>query len=142
MAFGSYPKIPVAYCDAGAALTDDYISNIRRASENVFQHDSVKYSTKEYNFELKPLFSAFQWKQLAMTSLRSFLLFYLPLPEPSALNEEDDEDFLQDTLEERHVDLVVPFQKSVKQIVREVSRSAFSSHFVRDSVKYFLIVKY
>lgn len=34
--------------------------------------------------------------------------------------EDDDEDFLQETPEESHVDLVVPFKKSVKQIMREV----------------------
>ena len=55
-----------------------------------------------------------------MTSLRSFLMFYLPLLEPRTDIEEDDDDFLQDNQEERHVDLVVPFKKSVKQIFREV----------------------
>ncbi|XP_050220463.1 uncharacterized protein LOC126670695 [Mercurialis annua] len=116
-----FTKIPVAHCDAGAALSDDYISTIRKASGNIFQHDSLKYTTKEYYFELKPLLSAFEWKQLAMTSLRSFLLFYLPLLEPTSITEEDDEDFLQDAPEERRLDLVVPFQKSVKQIVRETT---------------------
>ncbi|EEF39619.1 uncharacterized protein LOC8286853 [Ricinus communis] len=113
--------IPVAHCDAGATLSDDYISNIRKASGDIFQHDSLKYTTKEYYFELKPLLSAFEWKQLAITSLRSFLLFYLPLLEPVSNAEEDDEDFLQDVPEDRRVDLVVPFQKSVKQIVRETT---------------------
>ena len=56
-----------------------------------------------------------------MTSLRSFLMFYLPLLEPHSNVEEDDDEFLPDTQEERHVDLVVPFKKSVKQIIREVS---------------------
>uniref|UniRef100_A0A6N2K988 Uncharacterized protein n=1 Tax=Salix viminalis TaxID=40686 RepID=A0A6N2K988_SALVM len=110
------PRIPVAYCDAGAALSDDYFSNIRRASADIFQKGSLKYTTKEYYIELKPLFSAFEWKQLAMTSLRSFLMFYLPLLEPSSNTEEDDDDFLQDAHEVQRVDLVVPFQKSVKQI--------------------------
>uniref|UniRef100_A0A2P2J6M4 Uncharacterized protein MANES_03G140000 n=1 Tax=Rhizophora mucronata TaxID=61149 RepID=A0A2P2J6M4_RHIMU len=117
----SDPKIPVAYCDAGAALSDDYISNIQRVSTNIFQHDSLRYTTKEYHFEMKPLFSAFEWKQLAMTSLRSFLLYYLPLLEPSAITDEDDDDFLQDTQGELQVDMVVPFHKSVKQIVRETT---------------------
>lgn len=111
----------VAFCDAGAAINGDYISSIRSASENVFEEeDSVDYSTKEYIIELKPLFSAFHWKTLALTSLRSFLLFYLPLLEPHANMDDDDDDFLQDTHEER-VDLVVPFKKSVKQIVRETT---------------------
>ncbi|KAH8518985.1 hypothetical protein H0E87_000718 [Populus deltoides] len=115
------PMIPVAYCDAGAALSGDYISSIRRASADIFQKGSLKYTTKEYYIELKPLFSAFEWKQLAMTSLRSFLMFYLPLLEPSTNTEEDDDDFLQDAHEVQRVDLVVPFQKSVKQIIRETT---------------------
>lgn len=53
-----------------------------------------------------------------MTSIRSFLMFYLPLLEPRA-EMEDDEDFLEDN-QDHHVDLVVPLKKSVKQIIREV----------------------
>lgn len=56
------------------------------------------------------------------------MLFYLPLLEPASNTEEDDDDFLQDAPEERHVDFVVPFQKSVKQIVREVSFVASQFH--------------
>lgn len=56
-----------------------------------------------------------------MTSLRSFLMFYLPLLEPDMSTEEDDDDFPQDSPEQRRLDLVVPFKKSVKQIVREVN---------------------
>jgi len=113
--------IPVAHCDAGASLDEDYISRIRSATANIFQHDSLKYRTKEYKIELKPLFSAFELRAFAMTSLRSFLMFYLPLLEPHSNVEEDDDEFLQDTQEERHVDLVVPFKKSVKQIIREIT---------------------
>lgn len=97
------------------------LSSIRYASGSIFQHDALQYSTKEYNIELKPLFSAFQWKFFALTSLRSFLLFYLPLLEPRANIEDDDDDFLEEITTEEGVDLVVPFKKSVKQIVREVS---------------------
>ncbi|WCJ33066.1 hypothetical protein M5689_014450 [Euphorbia peplus] len=111
--------IPVAHCDAGAVLPDDYISNIRKASADIFQHDSLKYTTKEYYFELKPLLSAFEMKQLAVTSLRSFLLFYLPLLEPKT--DDNDDDFLEDAPEERRIDLVVPFKQSVKQIARETT---------------------
>ncbi|KAL3508385.1 hypothetical protein ACH5RR_027786 [Cinchona calisaya] len=111
----------VAYCDAGEAISEDYISRMRSISQNVFEKESVDYSTKEYRIEMKPLLSAFHWKNLAFTSLRSFLLFYLPLLEPHANMEEDDDDFLQDTTEEQCVDLVVPFKKSVKQIVRETA---------------------
>ncbi|KAL3503608.1 hypothetical protein ACH5RR_038057 [Cinchona calisaya] len=112
----------VAYCDAGEAVTEDFISRIQSASQSIFkeEEDSVDYSSKEYIIEPKPLFSAFHWKTLALTSLRSFLLFYLPLLEPHANMEEDDDDFLQDSAEGR-VDLVVPFKKSVKQIARETT---------------------
>lgn len=109
--------------------SEDYISNLRSASANIFENDSLKYSTKQYNIELKPLFSAFGVKALAMTSLRSLLMFYLPLLEPHTNMEDDDEDFLQEATEERHVDLVVPLQKSLKQIMREVCFAAFLSTF-------------
>lgn len=119
--FGNFGR-SIAYCDTGVASTDeDYISSIRNVSGNIFQLDSRQYSTKEYIIELKPIFSAFGLKPFAMTSLRSFLLFYLPLLEPRSNVEEDDDDFPQDTPEEHRVDLVVPFKKSVKQIVRETT---------------------
>ncbi|KAK3013183.1 hypothetical protein RJ639_007902 [Escallonia herrerae] len=111
----------VAHCDADTTLGEDYTSAKRSASGNIFQHDAVTYSTKEYYIEMKPLFSAFHWKFFAMTTLRSFLLFYLPLLEPRSNLEEDDDNFLLDPPEEDHVDLVVPFKKSVKQIIRETT---------------------
>ncbi|XP_051133024.1 uncharacterized protein LOC127252763 [Andrographis paniculata] len=112
----------VAYCDAGATLDEDYISSIRYASGRIFNSNALNYSPKQYNIQLKPLFSAFHWKTLALTSLRSFLLFYLPLVEPqTAVEDADDEDFLQENPEEKRLDLIVPFKKSVKQIVRETS---------------------
>ncbi|KAL2334249.1 hypothetical protein Fmac_015462 [Flemingia macrophylla] len=109
----------VAYSDAGAALSEDYISNIQNSFERNLKYDAVRYSTKQYNVELKPLFSAFELRTFAMTSIRSFLLFYLPLLEPRA-EMEDDEDFLEET-QQQQVDLVVPFKKSVKQIIRETT---------------------
>ncbi|GAV62712.1 LOW QUALITY PROTEIN: hypothetical protein CFOL_v3_06235 [Cephalotus follicularis] len=48
-------------------------------------------------------------------------MFYFPLLEPDTNTGEDGEDFLQDTEEVRHLDLVVPFKKSLKQIVRETT---------------------
>ena len=57
-------------------------------------------------------------------------MFYLPLLEPHTNMEDDDEDFLQETAEKRHVDLVIPFQKSVKQIVREVCFVYFLFHIL------------
>ncbi|KAL5548615.1 hypothetical protein UlMin_003846 [Ulmus minor] len=118
--FGNF-RTPVAHCDAGAAWSEDYYSNLRSASEKIFQNDSLNYQTKEYRIELKPLFSAFEFKALGITTLRSFLMFYLPLLEPRANLEDDDDDFLQDAPEEQHIDYVVPFKKSVKQIARETT---------------------
>lgn len=113
----------VASCDAGATsplLTEDYLTSLRSASETIFRHDTLNYRTKEYYIELKPLLSAFQARSFALTSLRSFLLFYLPLLAPKA-EDDDDDDFLPGSSDEHHVDLVVPFKKSVKQILRETS---------------------
>ncbi|KAK9072244.1 hypothetical protein SSX86_008677 [Deinandra increscens subsp. villosa] len=111
-----------AYCDVGAnppLSTGDYLTSLRTASETIFRHDTLNYRTKEYSIELKPLFSAFQPRSFALTSLRSFLLFYLPILVPKI--EDDDDDFLPDSSDEHHVDLVVPLKRSVKQIVRETS---------------------
>ncbi|WJX65328.1 hypothetical protein P8452_54372 [Trifolium repens] len=114
--FGS----PVAYSDAGAALSEDFISNIQSASQRIYNYDAEKISTKTYNVQPKPLLSAFEWRTLAMTSVRSFLMHYLPLLEPRA-DMEDFDDFLEDEPPEHRVDLVVPFKKSVKQVARETS---------------------
>nr|DAD20250.1 TPA_asm: hypothetical protein HUJ06_021713 [Nelumbo nucifera] len=113
-------RISVSFCDANTEWTEDHISNLQSASRNIFQHDSIKYNTKEYPIEQKPLFSDFGLRSLAMTSLRSFLVFYLPLLEPHSENEDDD-DFLLDNPEENHVDLVTPFKKSIKQILRKTT---------------------
>ncbi|MCL7043199.1 hypothetical protein MKW94_029531 [Papaver nudicaule] len=113
----------VAFADAGSEWVEDNIPNIRNAAENILQNDSVTYSIKEYPVELKPLFSAFGLRAFGLTTLRSFLMYYLPLLEPRTNREEDEDedDFLQDAPCEEPTDLVVPFQKSVKQIVREVT---------------------
>lgn len=143
--------IQTAYCDAGAnfdgdpssvprvgANFDEYSTGLRRQvglkndgeilseihnqfirAGKVWENNGL--STKHYDIELKPLLSAFHWKNFALTSLRSFLLFYLPLLEPRArMEDEDDDDFLVEDVEEQRVDLVEPFKKSVKQIIREV----------------------
>lgn len=119
----------MAYSDAGATLSEDFISNIQSASERIYKYDVERFSTKTYNVQPKPLFSAFELRSLGMTSIRSFLMYYLPLLEPRAeIEDDDDEDFLEELTgahQERQVDLVVPFKKSVKQIVREV-RFSFS----------------
>lgn len=110
-----------AYCDAGAIPTwKEENHDLDITVENIIQNGSVTYRTKDYPLELKPLFSAFGVKALAMTSLRSFLLFYLPLLEPRFPVEEDD-DFAEEVSEEKKRDFVTPFQNSVKQIIREVS---------------------
>ncbi|KAL8496046.1 hypothetical protein ACS0TY_019958 [Phlomoides rotata] len=123
----------VVYCDAGATLGEDditsaalafgedYANKIRAASGNLFRNDALRYSTKQYDIQLKPLLSAFHWKTLGLTSLRSFLLFYLPLLEPHAALDDEDDDFLKDDVEEKSLDLVSPFKKSVKQIFRETT---------------------
>ena len=114
-----------AYCDVGATLSEDYLSKIRVASGKIFQSDALTYTTKQYDIQMKPLFSAFHWKALAMTSLRSFSIFYLPLLEPHLRMEEDDDDFLADDMEENKIDLMIPFKKSVRQIMLEVRISLF-----------------
>ncbi|XP_019194342.1 PREDICTED: uncharacterized protein LOC109188218 [Ipomoea nil] len=110
----------VALCDAGTGLSEDYISSLN--SDSIVNLE--RYSSKIYFIEQKPLLSAFYWRNFALTSLRSLLLFYLPLLEPHAKMEdddEDDEDFLQDSQEEQRVDLITPLKKSVKQICRETT---------------------
>ncbi|RZC50565.1 hypothetical protein C5167_018983 [Papaver somniferum] len=130
----------VAFADAGAEWApEDYIPNFKNAAKKMFQNDSIKYSIKEYPIELKPLFSAFGLRAFGMTTLRSFLMFYLPLLEPRTNLEEDedeDEDFLQDAPPEEPTDLVVPFQKSVKQIVREITVSTTRRVLERVAVHY------
>ncbi|KAJ0267036.1 Isopentenyl-diphosphate delta-isomerase [Hirschfeldia incana] len=123
--FGSFePR--VAYCDAAAAIDDDYLAAIRKMSADALQFESPTYvpipSSKVYNIQPKPLFSAFEFRALAMTTVRSLLMFYLPLLEPKPASEEDD-DFLNGAAEEsrRRADLIVPLKKSVKQIARETT---------------------
>ncbi|KAL0729069.1 hypothetical protein Bca4012_025162 [Brassica carinata] len=124
--FGSFePR--VAYCDAAAAagIDDDYLSAIRRMSADAMQLQPPTYipSSKVYNIQPKPLFSAFEFRALAMTTVRSLLMFYLPLLEPKPASEDDDDDFLNNGPEEerRRVDLIVPLKKSAKQIARETT---------------------
>ncbi|KAL8142190.1 hypothetical protein V2J09_015222 [Rumex salicifolius] len=119
-AFLSNSAIPVAYCDAAPTWSEDQLPSDLTSSELGFQSDSIKYTPKEYYFELKPVYSAFEWKAFTITTLRSFLMYYLPLLEPRAISDEDDDDFLQDSpLAKQSVDLVTPFKKSLKQILRE-----------------------
>lgn len=112
----------VAYCDAAAAIDDDYLATIRKMSADVLQREPLTYipSSKEYNIQPKPVFSAFEFRALAMTTVRSLLMFYLPLLEPKTASEDDD-NFLNNAEEERRADLIVPLKKSAKQIAREVS---------------------
>lgn len=118
MCFFSDGGIPIAYCDVGVVSDSRSIPTLGSTSEK-HHHESTPYETKKYPIELKPLFSAFGLKSLAITSVRSFLVFYLPLLEPHPPIE-DDGDFPQEAQEERHTDLVVPFKNSIKQIFREV----------------------
>ncbi|KAK1317433.1 hypothetical protein QJS10_CPA05g01045 [Acorus calamus] len=114
--------ISVAACDAGVALNGDYVSSIHGPSEGIYNDSSVQLYTKEYTLELKPLFSAFRLRALLVTSLKSFLMYYLPLLEPRAPRiEDEDDDLLEDPPAEQPLDLVVPFKQSVKQIIRETT---------------------
>ncbi|CAN6850174.1 unnamed protein product [Brassica oleracea] len=122
--FGSFePR--VAYCDAAAAGIDDaYLAAIRKMSADALQLQPPTYipSSKVYNIQPKPLFSAFEFRALAMTTVRSLLMFYLPLLEANPASEDDDDDFLNNGPEEqRRVDLIVPLKKSAKQIARETT---------------------
>ncbi|GKC03367.1 hypothetical protein Tco_0994977, partial [Tanacetum coccineum] len=106
----------VASCDTfptSPILTEDYLTALRTASQTIFHHDTLNYITKEYSIGLKP---AFKMKSFALTTIKSFLLNYFPLLIPNV--EDDDNDFEPD---ERHVDLVIPFKKSVKQILCQYS---------------------
>ncbi|KAF8013571.1 hypothetical protein BT93_I1427 [Corymbia citriodora subsp. variegata] len=111
-------KLPVAYCDAGTAWSEDDVSSTQSNFEKILHDESLKHSAKIYKIEMKPLFSAFEFRTFALTSLRSFLQSYLPLLQSSIQLEEDD-NFLQDAMEERQVDMVVPLKNSVKQIIQE-----------------------
>ncbi|CAL4899283.1 unnamed protein product [Urochloa decumbens] len=124
-----FPGITVAHCDAGTTaewnsapeLVKDLNANIRDSIQQA-RTDYYQYPAKEYPSELKPLFSAFGLKNFTITTLRSFLLYYLPLIQPKPHNDTDDEE--DDLLEEapkEPVDLVTPFYNSVKQIMRETS---------------------
>ncbi|CAH9146293.1 unnamed protein product [Cuscuta epithymum] len=115
----------VAFCDAGTGLTGDYISSLGSdfAPINLNRH-----SSKVYFVEQKPLLSAFYWKSFVLTSLRAFLLNYMALLESCVKmkkmkDDEDDEDddYLQDSLEEKPVDLITPFKRSVRHICRETT---------------------
>ena len=75
----------VAYCDAaattyGANDTPDLVSDINHKIYDLI-HD-LRFPTKEYPLELKPLTYAFGFKHFSLTTLRAFLLYYLPLLEP------------------------------------------------------------
>jgi hypothetical protein len=110
--------LTVAYCDVGATAVWDHTNGLQSPTHK----DPLDLTSKEYILDVKPLFSAFQPKNLAMTSLRSFLLFYLPLLEPRTPTEEQHEDDVVEPVEpNKPVDLVTPFQNSIKQILREVS---------------------
>lgn len=109
----------VAYADAGADFGGDYLSKLQGVSGTIFMNDYLKYNTKVYPIELKPLLSAFYPTAFATTALRSFLLFYLPLVEEASRREDDDDDFPEEPPEQP--DYVIAFKKSVKQIIRETT---------------------
>ncbi|CAH9115717.1 unnamed protein product [Cuscuta europaea] len=117
----------LAFCDAGSGLTGDYISSLGSDLSPInFNH----HFSKVYLVEQKPLLSAFYWRSFALTSLRTFLLNYMALVESCMKikqeddgddEEEEDDDYLQDSLEEKPVDLITPFKTSVRHICRETT---------------------
>lgn len=126
----SFHGFTVAHCDVGTPAgwndgSDDLVNEINTKIIDSLQYarkDYFQNTTKEYPSELKPLFSAFGLKNFTITTLRSFLLYYLPLiqPKPHTGSDDEDDDLLHDT-QEKTMDLVTPFYNSVKQIVREVT---------------------
>ncbi|KMZ76259.1 hypothetical protein ZOSMA_104G00110 [Zostera marina] len=114
---GLLGEFPVSYCDAGIYSKDDSIPDMSGFYGNILHKESSDHIPKIYPIQLKSLFSAFGLKSFAVISLRSFLMFYLPLLEPRIDEDADSEE----DLENAPVDLVIPFKKSIKQIVRETS---------------------
>ncbi|KAF5196790.1 isopentenyl-diphosphate delta-isomerase [Thalictrum thalictroides] len=108
----------IAYADAGANLADDFFTKLPSIYGNIYPTDGLKYVTKQYPNELKPVYSAFKPTAFGLCALRSLLMFYLPLLEPRP-KEEDDFDLLDEPAEK--IDLITPLKKSVKQIVRETT---------------------
>ncbi|OEL37830.1 hypothetical protein BAE44_0001151 [Dichanthelium oligosanthes] len=125
-----FPGLTIAHCDAGttagwndaAEIVNSLNTKIRDSFEQA-RTDYYQYPTKQYPSELKPLFSAFGLKNFTITTVRSFLLYYLPLlqPKPHPDTDDEDDDLLQEAPEEKPKDWVTPFQNSVKQIMRETS---------------------
>lgn len=110
----------IAYCDTAVAQDEfEDISNPYDEYKNPTITSNIRVKT--YNIELKPLFSAFGWKTLGLTTLRSLMIFYLPLLDKKFDDDDDsDSDIFEDAHQEQPpVDYIVPFKKSVKQICRE-----------------------
>ncbi|XP_027337489.1 uncharacterized protein LOC113851216 [Abrus precatorius] len=114
-------RTPIAYCDAGATISEHYIPSAASVPGKYFYHDSLKYNSKHYDIAFKPFFSAFDLKSFSIITLRSFLMFYLPLLEPHAKMEQDDDEFPQHKQGDLCCKLSVPFRKSILQIIREVA---------------------
>lgn len=95
---GLYSNNRIAYCDAAATWSDDHISKDHddHISKDhgipgyAFEPDALNHVGKVYYVELKPLLSAFHWRTFALTTLRSFLMYYLPLLEARTKLKEDD----------------------------------------------------
>uniref|UniRef100_A0A453K5I4 Uncharacterized protein n=1 Tax=Aegilops tauschii subsp. strangulata TaxID=200361 RepID=A0A453K5I4_AEGTS len=137
--FFGFPGFTVAHCDAGATYgSNDSPDLVNDLNEKI--HDSIhdlQLPIKEYPLELKPLLYAFGFKHLSMTTIRAFLLYYLPLLEPRPpTDDDDDDDLLQDDSERPPVDLVTPFHNSLKQIAREISVVTTRRIFERIAVRH------
>lgn len=102
-----------AYCDATTANADSWEDSIcvpiRKYSEE-----------KTYNIELKPLFSACRPRALGATTIRAFLVNYLPLLEAYLQPEDDEFEEDIDRPARPPMDPVLPLKRSVAHILREV----------------------
>ncbi|CAN6546246.1 unnamed protein product [Malus baccata var. baccata] len=118
----------------------DYVSSSPSASHRIFEYGFLNnYNTKQHKVELKPLFSAFQWRALAVTIFKSFVLFVVLHPPEPCSSSKDDDDYLplDNEKEEQHVaDYVVPLKKLVKQILRDTTVVTTGQILERISVHY------
>lgn len=119
---------------------EDYFSGIRSASRYGYNIALTYSTTKQYNIELKPLFAAFHWRNLALTSLRSFSLFYSSLMNYQLRMELDAGRDLPRT----SIDWIVPLKYSVAQIMREVTLfiCCIDSIYLSTSIICIILVKF
>ncbi|GJN37743.1 hypothetical protein PR202_gb26729 [Eleusine coracana subsp. coracana] len=127
-----FPGFTIAHCDAGATAgwngSPDRINDLNNKIHDSIQYarkDGFDFPPKEYPSELKPLFSAFGLKNFSVLTLRSFLLYYLPLIQPQPHthdDDEDDDDMLEDDQEEKPSSIVTTRRVLERIAIRHVSQ--------------------